>query len=98
MLKALEPGNFLHILNNPEINYEWYYEIMRDHNIGGINNNIFDNFIKAVKGLPPLDLRQETDFKIFDKFDLNNITIREVFFIQSELIKRSEQVSKRCWH
>ena len=90
--------NFLILLSNPQVNYERFYEVMRDFRKGGLNPTIYNEFIDSIKQLPPLKTRNQSDYNIFKKFNLIDITDEDFSVITREVIKRGVEESKFCWH
>lgn len=90
--------NFLRHLENPQIKYEKIYEVMRDFRRGGLNPLMYNDFLETIKLLPPLHYRKENDYKIFDKFNLSNISEADFPIIMKEVMKRAINESKVCWH
>lgn len=90
--------NFLNHLENPQINYKVFFEVMRDFRKGGLNPSMYNEFISTIKQLPNLRDRLPNDYKTFDKFNLTNITEADFSAIIREVLKRGIEKSKRCWH
>jgi len=90
--------NILGLLENPQFRYERYFEVLRDFRKGGLNPQIYPEFIELVKSLPPLGRRRQSDYSIFYKFQLKDISKEEFSLIVRELQKRSIERSKKCWH
>lgn len=90
--------NFLRQLENPQINHEQFFTVMRDFRKGGLNPTMFDDFMQIIQTLPALYDRQENDYKIFDKFNLTDVTEEDFTVITREVMKRSIEKSKFCWH
>lgn len=88
----------LNILNNPQFNYEKFYEVFRDFRKGGINPTMYDDFLQTIKNLPPLHLRNEEDYKVFDRFGLIEVSPDDFTVVLREVMKRGIQCSKICWH
>lgn len=90
--------NFLNQLENPQINYERFFEVMRDFRKGGINPSMYDEFLETIKHLPSLYERKVSDYDIFNRFNLTDITEDDFSVIMREVIKRGIENSKVCWH
>lgn len=80
------------------MNYKLFYEVMRDFRKGGLNPAMFDDFMLAIEQLPPLFHRQENDYRIFDRFNLTDISEDDFPVIMREVKKRGIEISKKCWH
>ena len=91
-------ANFLFQLENPQINYEKWYEVMRDFHRGGLNPSNYDDILKTIKSLPPISTRTIEDYKVFDKYNLTDITEEDFSVINKEVIRRGIEASKFCWH
>lgn len=90
--------NFLALLENPQFRYERYFEVLRDFRKGGLNPEMYPEFIELVKTLPSLGRRQPTDYLIFNKFQLKDITEEDFSIIVRELQRQAIEKSKKCWH
>ena len=90
--------NFLRQLQNPRMNYEFFFEVFRDFRKGGLNPDNFNDFITCCKSLPPITKRTPSDYSIFDKFNLTDITEEEFPVIMREVFRRGIEKSKFCWH
>ncbi len=90
--------NFLQITEHPQINHECFFEVMRDFRKGGLNPNIYEEFIEMVKNLPSIYERKLSDYNSFNKFNLTDVTDEEKTIITKELIRRGIERSKICWH
>lgn len=90
--------NFLRNLENPQMNAEKLFEVMRDFRKGGLNPEIFTEFIKVVKSLPPISSRSIEDYKAFNKFNLIDISEADLQPIIREVMRRAIEKSKFCWH
>jgi len=91
--------NFLSIIiSNPQIKYEEYFEIIRDFRKGGLNPTNYDEFIATVRILPPISKITPSDFDVFNKFNLSDISEEDFKSIRTELHKRVIEKSKKCWH
>jgi hypothetical protein len=91
-------ANFLGLMNDSMINYEKVYEVMLDFHKGGLTKKIYEEFIKTTKLLPPHNKREETDFVLFEKFNLSDVSDEEFATILREVMRRGVQESKMCWH
>ena len=90
--------NYLRQLENPQINYEQFFTVMRDFRKGGLNPTMFDDFMQIIKKLPALLARHEYDYNIFDRFNLTDISEEDFTAINREVMKRGIDKSKFCWH
>ena len=90
--------NFLEVTENPQINYEKFFEVMRDFRKGGLNPIIYDEFLGMVKKLPQIYLRSPRDYSPFSKFNLTDISEEDNRTIIRELIRRGIENNKFCWH
>ncbi|WP_316635979.1 hypothetical protein [uncultured Flavobacterium sp.] len=90
--------NFLQITEHPQINHECFFEVMRDFRKGGLTPVIYKDFIEIVKNLPSIYERKRSDYDIFNKFNLINVTEEDNSIIMKEVIKRGIERSKICWH
>ena len=50
--------NYFALTENPQINYEKFFEVMRDFRKGGLNPTMYDEFIEMIKNLPQIYLRK----------------------------------------
>lgn len=66
--------------------------------MGGLNPEIYPEFIDAVRKLPELPHRVNNDYDVFRKFNLTNITDEQFPRIQREILNRSVNANKICWH
>lgn len=90
--------NFLNLTENPQINYEKFFEVMRDFRKGGINPEMYDEFIEIIKKLPPIYIRKSCDYLPLQKFNLVDISIEENSTIIKEVMRRGIERNKFCWH
>lgn len=90
--------NYLIILENPQINFEKTFEVMRDFQMGGLNPTIYNDFILTAKALPPIRMRNASTYSVFDKYNLCDISPDKYGAIQKEVLKRGIRSSKICWH
>lgn len=90
--------NFLNQLENPQFNHLAFFEVMRDFRKGGLKPENFDEFIKMVDSLPPINQRTEKDYNKFSKLGLVDVTQSDFPPIMREVVKRSIALSKKCWH
>jgi hypothetical protein len=91
-------SNILLILENPQINYEKIYEVMRDFRKAGLNPENYDEFIEKIKQLPNIRLRNPFHYRAFDSFNLSDITQDDYTAVIKEVKKRGIKASKICWH
>ncbi len=90
--------NYLKQLENPQINYEKWFEVMRDFRRGGLNPSNYGDVLQTIKNLPPISKRTMTDYEVFDKYNLVDITEEDFGVINKEVIRRGIAASKFCWH
>ncbi|MDF2831531.1 hypothetical protein [Chryseobacterium indoltheticum] len=90
--------NYLNLIFNPQIRYEKIFEVMRDRRKGGLSPEMYSEFIDSVKSLPPLHLIQPSDFLIFDKFNLSDVSEADHQNLIKEVMRRGIEESKKCWH
>lgn len=70
------------------MNYEMFYEVLRDFRKGGLKPEIYDEFVLAIKSLPPISKRKLSDYSVFDKFGLTDISEEDFSAILREVMKR----------
>ncbi len=90
--------NYLLQLQNPQMVYTDFFEVMCEYRKGGLNPTMYIEFMKTIQLLPSLYYRHESDYKIFDKFNLTDISEDEFQIIIKEVMKRGIEKSKICWH
>lgn len=90
--------NFLNYLEHPQINYEKFYEVMRDFRKGGLNPTMYYEFTETINNLPKIRMRGPFTYSVFDKFNLTDLSPDDFMVIQKEVIKRGIRASKICWH
>ena len=90
--------NFLNQLENPQINYERFLEVMRDFRKGGVNPIMYSDFLETIKRLPPLHIRKSSDYDSFNRFNLTDISEDDFSVIMREIMKRGIEENKFCWH
>jgi hypothetical protein len=90
--------NFLRQLENPQINYEKIFEVMRDFRKGGLTPSNYADFLLEVKKLPEISKRKIDDYNVFEQFGLSDITEDDFSAIIREVTKRGINESKFCWH
>lgn len=86
------------MLENPQFNYHSFYEVMRDFRKGGLNPDIYNEFIQTIGQLPPHRKRTSRDYDIFNKFKLHDVTEHDFKPILREVFKRTKSKHKQCWH
>ncbi len=91
-------ANFLGYLENPIFNYERIYEVIRDFHKGGLNPTNYDEFLETVKQLPSLYERQHSDYSVFAKFNLIDLSESDYKTVMREVMLRGIEKSKFCWH
>lgn len=90
--------NFLGVTLNPQINHEKIFEVMRDFRKGGLNKEMYPQFIEKVRNLPNIVFRTAEDYSCFNEFNLIDINENEHQIIMKEVMKRGIERSKICWH
>ena len=90
--------NYLNLLQSPQINHIAYFEVIRDFRKGGLSPDNYDEFMKTVEALPSLSERTPDDYKVFDTFNLKDVSPEDFQAIYRELSKRAINSSKKCWH
>lgn len=90
--------HYLNILKNPQIRYTTYLEVMKDFRKGGLTPNNYENVLEDIKNLPPINKRTLSDFKVFDKYNLTDVSEDDFEVILREVIKRAKNKAKKCWH
>lgn len=90
--------NYLNFLENPQINYEQFFEVLRDFRKGGLNPTIYNEFLSTFKQLPSITSRHSTDYMVFNKFNLTDISTEDFLVVIMEMQKRGIDSSKICWH
>lgn len=90
--------NFLRHLENPQVNYEKIYEVMRDFRKGGLNPENYNSFLATIATLPKIRERTYLSYQIFDKYNLVDITEDDSMVIMKEVLRRAVEDSKFCWH
>lgn len=91
-------SNILRYLENPQINHEKIYEVMRDFRKAGLNPEMYDEFINTINKLPKIRLRGTHAYDVFNKFHLTDITSEDLMVVMKEVMQRSIEDSKFCWH
>lgn len=86
--------NYLKWIHNPQINHELFFKIFCNFRKGGLNPDIWDEFIHCVREYE----QNKCEYNIFEKFDLSDISFQEHMTVFSELQRRSIKKSKTCWH
>jgi hypothetical protein len=90
--------NFLNQLENPQFNHVAFFEVMRDFRKGGLKPDNFIEFMQMVESLPPINERTEQDYDKFHGLGLVDVTQADFPSIMREVIKRTVEKSKKCWH
>lgn len=91
-------SNILRLFEAPDLNYERYFEVMRDFRKGGLTPDIYDEFIATSKELPIINKRSLEDYRIFEKFNLIDVSQEDLTIIVKEVTRRNIEGSKKCWH
>jgi len=86
--------NYLNLIHHPQINHEFFFEILRDFRKGGLKPEIWDDFLQSVREVES----NKGGYKLFDQFSLSDISQEDFKAVQIELIKRSIEISRKCWH
>lgn len=87
-------ANYLNLIHNPQINHEFFFEILCKFRKGGLNPDIWDEFICCVREYE----KNRCESDVFEKFDLSDISFPDILSVLSELKKKSVCWSKKCWH
>ena len=85
---------YLELIHYPQINHEFFFEILRDFRKGGLKPEIWDDFLQSVKKFE----KHEGGYELFDRFSLSEISQEDSKAMQAEFMKRSIEKSKKCWH
>lgn len=91
-------ANILRLLENPQYNYEMFFEVFRDFRKGGLKPEMYDEFLLTVKSLPPISKRIPSDYEVFEKYNLTDFSEDEFTSIIREVGERGIVKSKYCWH
>lgn len=91
-------ANFLYQTEHPQINFKAFFEIIRDFRKGGLTPDNFEEVLNLVDELPPIGVRQNSDYKIFEHLNLKNINEEDLSIIIREMFRRGQEKSKKCWH
>ena len=91
-------SNILRLLDNPQFKYERYFEVIRDFRKGGLKPQMYPEFIEIVKKLPTIGRRLPSDYWVFNKFQLEDISEEDFPVIMREIQKRAIDACKKCWH
>jgi hypothetical protein len=86
------------LLAKPQFNFELFFEVLREFRKGGINPTIYHEFLSAFKQLPSIMHRHPSDYLVFNKFNLRNISDEDFCVVILEMQKRGIDSSKLCWH
>lgn len=90
--------NFLNQLEDPQLNHEEFFEVLRDFRKGGLRPENYTQFLEIVKSLPPINQRQREDYNKFGTLGLKDVSQEEFPVILKEVFKRAINKSKKCWH
>ena len=88
--------NFL--ITHPQIHYERYFEVLRDFRKGGLNPSTFNDFLNTFKQLPSIAHRNPSNYLVFNKFNLTDISDEDFIVVIMEMKRRGIENSKICWH
>lgn len=80
------------------MNHEEIYKVMCDFRKGGLNPIMYVEFLELIEKLPQIIDRKPNDYKVFDKFNLSDITEKDFPIIMREVMKRGIENNKFCWH
>lgn len=86
------------LLEKPQMNYERFFEVLRDFRKGGLNPTIHNEFLSTFKQLPSITQRHPTDYLVFNKFNLTDLSDEDFLVVIMEMQKRGIENSKICWH
>lgn len=90
--------NFLNQIFHPQLNHEFYFEVMRDIRKGGLNPEMYEDFIQVVRSLPPIHQITAEDILKFNRFNLNDISEEDSVVIIRKVREKGINKSKICWH
>lgn len=86
------------LLMKPQFSFELFFEVLRDFRKGGLNPSMYNEFLSTFKELPSITHRHPTDFMVFNKFNLTDISDDDFIVVIMEMQKRGIENSKICWH
>ena len=86
------------LITHPQIHYEMFFEVLRDFRKGGLNPTIYHDFLNTYKQIASVIHRNPTNYLVFNKFNLINISDEDLIVIFKEIQKRGIENSKICWH
>ena len=86
------------LITHPQIHYEKFFEVLRDFRKGGLSPSLFTEFISTFKQFLSIKNRQPTDYLVFKRFNLTNISNEDFIVVITEMQKRGIEKSKVCWH
>ncbi|MGB5686181.1 MAG: hypothetical protein WBM35_10225, partial [Candidatus Electrothrix sp.] len=87
-------ANYIKLIKHPQINHELFFEILSNFRKGGLNPDIWNDFITVVKK----NERNEGGEELFQQFNLVDISQDDFTAAYRELRKRSIEKNKKCWH
>jgi hypothetical protein len=90
--------NYLDQLFNPSLNIDFFFRVMADRNLGGLNSQNISSFMEAVNSLPAIGARTISDLEVFLPFNLFHISEEQGTFIVRRMHEISIERSKKCWH
>ena len=90
--------NYLYFLENPQVNFELFFEVLRDFHKGGLNPSLYNEFLSTFKQLPCITKRHLSDYMAFKKFNLTDLSDKDFILVITEMQKRAIEKSKICWH
>ncbi|WP_051959916.1 hypothetical protein [Sphingobacterium sp. ML3W] len=91
-------ANFLFLSGSPQVNYKVFFEIARDFRKGGLTPDNFEEVLNLIDELPQINVRRDSDYKIFEHLNLKDINQEDFSIIIRELLRRGQEKSKKCWH
>jgi hypothetical protein len=90
--------NFLNQIFHPQLKHELFFEVMRDIRKGGLNPEMYNDFIQVVRSLPPIHQITPEDILKFNQFNLNDISEDDFVVITRKVKEKGINKSKICWH
>ena len=90
--------NYLGLTETPTAKYEFFFEVIRDFRKGGLSPSNYEEFLNTVKSLPPILNRKPSDYNVFSKFGLIDLSEEDFPAVMREAQRRSAEKSKMCWH
>ncbi|MGE0087663.1 MAG: hypothetical protein AB7S75_24900 [Desulfococcaceae bacterium] len=87
-------ANYIELIKHPQINHELFFKILSDFRKGGLNPDIWNDFIAVVRKFE----KNEGGEELFQQFKLVDISQEDFIAVHRELGKRSIEKNKKCWH